>query len=83
MTEDLTEVVAYAVKAAPVSLRRLAREADVSPALLSRICSGERNATPEVAAAIADALDRLAGGCQALARRIRRVRKRNRRRRRT
>ncbi len=59
----LTEIVAQAVEAAPCSLRALAREAGVPPSTLTRIVNGERDATPAVARAVADALRRWRDDC--------------------
>ena len=59
----LTEIVARAVADAPCTLRALAREAEVPPSTLSRIVNGERDATPAVARAVAEALRRWSGQC--------------------
>lgn len=74
MSHDrLTDAVAAAIRAAPCSLRALARTAHVPPSTLTRIVSGERAATHAVARALADALDTWSGRCASLARGIRRV----------
>ena len=52
----LTRTVARVLTQAPVPLRELSRRAGVSQAQLSRIIAGQRNATPDVARAVADAL---------------------------
>jgi transcriptional regulator with XRE-family HTH domain len=67
----LTRTVARALTEAP-SLREISRRAGVSPAQLSRIVSGQRNATPEVARAVADALSALGADCEKGAARVRR-----------
>ena len=59
MSPEMEDAVRRALEAAPSSDRALAREAGISPALLSMIRSGERAATPDVVAALADGLDRL------------------------
>ncbi len=78
----LTEIVARAVEDAPCSLRALAREAGVPHSTLIRIVNGERDATPAVARAVAEALRRWSDQCAASAagieRRLRQVKPRNR-----
>ena len=54
----------------PVSGRILAREAGISPSLLSYICSGKRAATAGVLKALAAALDRLSDRCEAAAKEL-------------
>lgn len=71
MGKRLTNAVAKAVNGAPCSLRALAREAGVPASTLSRIVSGERDATRDVAAAVADALERWADDCGTIAHGIR------------
>jgi len=70
MTTKLTRLVQAAIKDAPCSLRALAREADIDVSLLSRIASGEREATQEAAMAVAGALDRWGDRCKASARKL-------------
>ncbi len=78
----LTEIVARAIADAPCSLRALAREAGVPHSTLIRIVNGERDATPAVARAVAEALRRWSDQCAASAagieRRLRQVKRRNR-----
>ena len=71
LIDRLSETVADAVRAAPCSLRALARAADVPDSTLVRIVSGERAATPAVAAAIATALFEWSRTCGKLGTRIR------------
>ena len=56
MTQDLANAVRAALEQAPCSDRQLALDAGVPPSTISRIRSGERGATPEVARSLADAL---------------------------
>ena len=49
--------------AAPGSFREIARAASVSHSLLSQVCSGQRNATPELLGALAKALETWGGTC--------------------
>ena len=65
-----TRRVCELLDALPVSRRVLAREAGVSPSLLSHICSGKRSATTSVLEALAAALDRLGDRCQAAAKEL-------------
>lgn len=60
MSPKRENAVRRALKRAPGTLRALAREAGVSLRLLQLIRDGERSATPEVVAALAHALERLA-----------------------
>ena len=83
MGKRLTDSVVKAVNGAPCSLRALARKAGVPPSTLSRIVSGEREATLDVAAAVADALERWAGDCGTLAHGIRQAARTERKRGRT
>ena len=82
MGKDLTNAVARAIERAPCSLRALANEAGLAPSTLSRIRSGKRSATPEVARAVAEALDRWGERCGELARSVRQAERRDRKRRR-
>lgn len=66
MSTQLTKKVRAALDGAPCSLRALAREAGVSHVTLVRINGGEREATPVVAKAVADALARWARRCTVL-----------------
>lgn len=70
---NLTATVAREIRAAPSSMGTLARSAGVSVALLSRITSGERTATPAVAEAVARALEHWSADCLRAARRIRKA----------
>ena len=63
MSKALGDVVSKALKQAPGSIREIAREAGVPHTTLSRIVSGERGATPEVARAVAAALARWGRKC--------------------
>ena len=66
-----TDAVRAAIEEAPGSLRTLARASGVDHALLSRISTGERQATEAVASKVADALERWAEVCSTHAARIR------------
>ncbi len=68
----LTRAVQKSLEEAPVSLRDLGRRAGISHVQLARIIAGERNATPAVAEAVADALDRIAAEAKTGAARVRR-----------
>jgi hypothetical protein len=68
-----SDAVAAAIEAAPGSLRTLARASGVDNALLSRISTGQRQATEGVAAKVADALEQWAEECSTHAARIRRI----------
>lgn len=61
----LSDAIREALERAPCSDRRLALEAGISPATLSRIRSGERGASIDVAYRIAGGLQSLAGDCEA------------------
>ncbi len=76
MRDQLTEAVIVALRDAPCSLRALAKAADVTPSTLARVWNGERAATPEVAAAVADALTRWGADCTRAAKRLRRIHRR-------
>ncbi|MFI5168076.1 MAG: helix-turn-helix domain-containing protein [Thermoanaerobaculales bacterium] len=69
--DKLTSTVVEALRTAPCSLRALAREAGVSHVQLLHITQGKRRATSDVAAKVADALDRWSDRCLVAARRIR------------
>lgn len=69
--DRLTETVTQAVRGAPCSVRALARQAGVPDSTLVRIVTGERAATPAVAAAVARALDKWSARCRQLARGVR------------
>jgi transcriptional regulator with XRE-family HTH domain len=60
----LQEVVRFALAEVPGSLRAIAREAGVPHSTLVRIRQGDRDATREVAEALADALGRWAADCR-------------------
>jgi len=64
---QLEEAVRRALADAPGSLRALSREAGVPHSTLVRIRQGDRGVTPEVATALADALERWSGSCAAAA----------------
>jgi predicted transcriptional regulator len=68
----VTRAVRHALAGAPVSLREIGRRAGVSHAQLARIVAGERNATPAVARAVADALDAIGAECVTGAAQVRR-----------
>jgi transcriptional regulator with XRE-family HTH domain len=72
MTDTLTKAVVKAIESAPCSMRALAKEAGLSPAMLTLIKNGKRRATPEVASDIADALAEWADRCKHEASRLRR-----------
>lgn len=71
MSNVLTRAVQRALAGAPCSVATLARAAGVPQSTLARIQSGERNATPAVARAVARALDEWSVACARLARGIR------------
>lgn len=58
-TDRLTATVGRVLKAAPVSVRAIAREAGVSHVLLALVMRGERRATVPVALAVAAALEQV------------------------
>jgi transcriptional regulator with XRE-family HTH domain len=68
----VTRAVQRSLAKAPVSLRELARRTGISHVQLARIVTGERNATPAVAQAVADGLDAIATEASAGAARVRR-----------
>ncbi len=70
MDTDLTTATRRALRAAPTSLRALAREAGVWHATLNRISRGELGASATVARAIAAALRRWGKQCLAAAERL-------------
>ncbi len=72
MGRQLTRTVARAIERAPCSIRELAREAGLAHVTLLRIIHGTRPATPEVAAAVAQALERWGEQCSQEADRINR-----------
>jgi transcriptional regulator with XRE-family HTH domain len=72
MGKQLTRTVARAIEQAPCSIRELAREAGVSHVTLLRIKNGTHPASPQVARAVADALDRWGQRCSQQADRINR-----------
>jgi transcriptional regulator with XRE-family HTH domain len=76
MNSDPSRIVAAILRGqqeSGLSLRALAFEAGVDPSLLTKICRGERTATPEVAEKIAKALDRWAARSTKAARAIRKT----------
>lgn len=68
----VTRAVRQSLAQAPVSLREVARRAGISHVQLSRIVSGERNATPAVARAVVKAFDAIATESSNAAARVRR-----------
>lgn len=60
MSERLAQAIREALEGAPGSTRAVALEAGVDPSMLTRIQNRERGASPELAAAVADALGRFA-----------------------
>lgn len=68
---NLTREVLRAVETAPCSTRQLAEAAGISHGLIHRIQRGDYNATPQLAARIAKALDQWGETCIAAARRVR------------
>jgi transcriptional regulator with XRE-family HTH domain len=76
MTRTVTDQVRRAIQRAPCSLRALSRASGVDVSSLSRIQSGEREATLDVATAVADALETWSAHCAAAARAIRQRTKR-------
>lgn len=74
--ENLTRVVRDAIANAPCSMRALAEEAGVSPALLARITLGSRAATSPVALKVAAALERWSASCWREAQQLRRAARR-------
>ena len=71
MREHLSDTVRDALRDSPASLRALAREAGVPVSTLSRILAGEREATEDVASALADALSGWGDSCRDASSRIR------------
>lgn len=69
----LTEAVRAAIGLAPCSLRTLARAAGVPHSTLSQIVHGHREATPDLAQKMADALMRWSQETARAAHRIRRI----------
>jgi len=65
-----TKRICKVLEGLPVSRRVLAREAGISPSLLSHICSGKRAATAGVLRALAAALDGLGDRCEAAAKEL-------------
>ena len=70
MPTSLSRAVTRAVAGAPGTLRAVARGAKVPASTLARIGTGEREATPAVARAVAQALRQWARDCEQLAERI-------------
>lgn len=65
-----TKRICEVLEELPVSRRVLAREAGISPSLLSHICAGKRSATAAVLKALAAALDRLGDRCELAAKEL-------------
>ncbi len=59
----LDTVIARAIRRAPCSIRALAREAEVSHAMLAAIVTGHERATRRVALKVARALETWAARC--------------------
>ncbi len=57
------QTIRKVINSVPGSARELARKAGVSHSLLSQVCSGKRNATPELIEALASVLEERAGQC--------------------
>lgn len=68
----ITRAVQHSLANSPVSLRELARRIGISHVQLARIASGDRNATPAVARAVADGLDTIATEAMTASKRVRR-----------
>lgn len=64
MSKALGDAIRRVLAQAPGSIRELAKAAGVPHTTLWRIQQGERDATPEVARAVAKALGRWAKGCE-------------------
>lgn len=64
MSEKIAEAVRSALEKAPCSDRALALAADVSQPMVSRIRSGERGCSAELAGSLADALEAWAEDCR-------------------
>jgi transcriptional regulator with XRE-family HTH domain len=75
--DALTRALRRALREAPCSARELAREAGVPHSTLVRVLAGARNATPVVAAAIAQALKTWGKRCVRLATAIENATKRH------
>ena len=73
MSKRLTDAVRAAITAAPCSIRRLAQMAGVPAPTLWRISKRELGASPDVADAVAIALERWSQDCAKAAERIRKV----------
>ena len=73
MTTALTKAVQVALQNVPCSNNALAQAAGVPQSTVSRIRSGDREATPQVAERLADALEHWATDCTRAAARIRRA----------
>lgn len=64
MSKQLAKAVREVLDRVPCSDRALAREAGVAPSTLSRIRSGERGCSADIAESVADALARWAEDCR-------------------
>ncbi|HTK43056.1 MAG TPA: helix-turn-helix transcriptional regulator [Gemmatimonadales bacterium] len=73
MPPSLPSALRAALRAGPGTQRKLAAEAGISPALLTRMLNGERAVTPAVAEALAEAFTRWSERCAAGAEAIRRA----------
>jgi hypothetical protein len=71
----LSDAVRRAIRDAPCSLRSLARAASVPHSTLVHITKREREATPAVAEAVAQALDQWSTRCKQAAHRIRQAKR--------
>lgn len=73
MSEDLAEAVREILDAVPGSDMELARRADVPQSTVSRIRTGTRGCTPDVARKLARALDQWSKDCTAARDHLRRA----------
>lgn len=73
MSEELAEAVREVLDAIPGSDLELAQRADVPQSTISRIRTGERGCTREVARKLAEALDRWSEDCAAARDHLRRA----------
>lgn len=72
MSEALAEAVREILQRVPCSDRALARAADVPPSAISRIRTGDRGCSPEVAASLVGALEEWSEDCSEAADHLRR-----------
>lgn len=74
MRDGLTLLLQQILRGVPSSLSALAREAGVPRSTLARVAAGELEASPELVAAVADALARWSETCTTGTRRLRAAR---------